>query len=327
MTRPNLFSTTSWLILIFIWSCTTTLYAAQVTVALPPSGTVAGPRILLGEVAFIDLLAPQARALAEAVAKVDLGSAPGAGEMVILRRGQLEQRLLASGLDFSEVAFALPEELTITGRGQELDEENLKQALEEYMAGTEPYQSGRYRLITVNFGPLPTLPPGRVSYRFTPQGSTNPTHLAGTFFFAVDGKEVGRTRVTAQINLTIEAVLATRNLSRGHILQQKDLNLGWAPYTKARGAINDPNMAVGQTLKSALKAGEPLNDRNLTKSLMVRRGDMVTLTAQQGGLRVTATGEARQDGSYGDTISILNVNSKKIISGKITGPGQVAIIF
>lgn len=327
MPGPYPLYTTVCLLLVFLLGWVAPVHGAQVTVSLPPSVTVSGPRILMGEVAFIDLLDPNALALAQALARVDLGSAPEAGKVVVLRRGQLEQRLLASRLNFTEVAFALPEELTVTGRGQELDEEDLKKALGEYLAGTDPYRGGDYRLLTVNFSSLPILPPGRVSYRFIPQKSANPTYFSGTFFFAVEGEEVGRTRVTAQVELLVEVLQVTRNMSRGQVLREGDLSLNNVPYAKARGALNDKALAVGQALKGSLKAGDILTERNLTKNIMVRRGETVTLTAQQGGLRVTATGEARQDGTLGETISILNTNSKKIISGRITGPGQVEIIF
>ncbi len=303
------------------------LFAAQVSVAVPPEITAAGPRVLLGEVAAISVLDPAGAGLAQALAQVDLGPSPAVGQRVVWRRAQLEQRILASRLDLAEAVFSLPDEVAVTVRSQELSQDILRQALERHLADTEPYRSGTFQLVSVNFGSLPTLPPGRVAYRFVPQASSNPTYLSGNFFFAVEGQEAGRVRVTAQVELTVPGLVAARALAKGHVLDEGDLSLTQIPYTLGKGVLVDLSQAVGQTLKGNVSAGDPIRDRNLTKSILVKRGDMVTIIAQQGGLKVTASGQARQDGALGDTISVTNLSSKKNIAGRVIGPNQVEIIF
>ncbi|UQZ89707.1 flagella basal body P-ring formation protein FlgA [Deltaproteobacteria bacterium Smac51] len=315
------------LIMLALWLAASPALAAVVSVVMPPENTVVGDKILLGDVAHIDVLNPQGEELAAALRQVELGPAPAAGEEVLLRRTQIEQRLVASKLNLSEADWSVPQEVRLTGRGQTLSEESLRMALEQYLAETEPYRSGKYSLINAHFGHLPVLPPGRVTYRFVPQSSSNPAYLAGNFFFSVDGRETARARVTAQVDLSILAVVAARPMSRGHVLNEDDVSLSMAPYAQAKGALTDPAMVVGNALKANLNAGDPIRDRNLTKSLMVRRGDMVTILAQQGGLKVSASGQARQDGSLGDTISVTNLNSKKNIAGRVIGPNMVEIVF
>lgn len=303
------------------------LRAAEVSVTAPAENSVAGERILLGDVADITVLRPTGQALAEALGRVDLGPAPGAGQTTVLTRSQIEMRLSASRLDLGQADLSLPEEMRLTGRGQELSQEVLRQALEKYLAENEPYQSGRFKLGQVSFGQLPILPPGQAAYRFVPQGSSNPTSLAGTFLFAVDGREAARVRVTAQIELSVPVLAAARALPKGQVLTDGDLIVDLLPYAQAKGALTEPAPALGQTLKVALNSGEPVRERHLTKSLMVRRGDLVTMTATQGDLKVTATGQAKQDGALGETIAIINLSSKKTVAGRVTGQGQVEIVF
>lgn len=301
--------------------------AASVTVTVAAEKEVGGDRVYLGQVAEIKPLNADGQALAAQLAGIDLGAAPAPGQTLTLRRGQLEQRLNASGLNLAEALWSLPAELRLTGRGQAVTEDVLRRALETYLAGVEPYRGGRFELVGLNFGQLPALPPGRAAYRFVPQSSANPTHLTGTFFFAVDGREVGRSRVTAQIDLYVPALVAARALARGQVLSEGDLSLSMVPYAQSKGALSSSEPAVGSTLKNNLAPGEVVRDRNLTKSVVVRRGDMVTIIAQQGGLRVTASGQARQDGAMGEVISVINVNSKKVVSARVIGPNQVEIIF
>ncbi|MDR1111563.1 MAG: flagella basal body P-ring formation protein FlgA [Deltaproteobacteria bacterium] len=42
---------------------------------------------------------------------------------------------------------------------------------------------------------------------------------------------------------------------------------------------------------------------------------------------MTALGLARQDGALGQTISIVNQDSKKTISAKVIGPSLVEVVF
>lgn len=320
--RPALFLA---LFLTCLWP--TVLSAAVVSVAMPPGNIVSGPRVLLGDVAFIDILDPAGQDLAASLARVDLGPAPAAGEEAAIRRSQIEQRLKASRLNLEEVVWSLPEELLLTGRGQELNEDSLKTVLEKYLSETEPYRSGNFTLVAVNFGSLPTLPPGQVDYRFVPQTSSNPAYLAGSFFFSVDGRDVARSRINAQVDLNVEALVAARALPKGHVIDENDVSLSMIPFNQAKGALTDPGPAIGNTTKNNLATGDPIKDRNLTRSLMVRRGEMVTIIAQTGGLKITAAGQAKQDGALGDTINVTNLDSKKSIAARIIGPNTVEVIF
>jgi flagella basal body P-ring formation protein FlgA len=47
--------------------------------------------------------------------------------------------------------------------------------------------------------------------------------------------------------------------------------------------------------------------------------------AQAGGLQVKAVGIAKENGSLGDTISVLNKSSNRIIQAKVSAVGTVTI--
>jgi flagella basal body P-ring formation protein FlgA len=49
------------------------------------------------------------------------------------------------------------------------------------------------------------------------------------------------------------------------------------------------------------------------------------MTARVGALVVTALGEAQQDGRAGEVIRVENVDSKKVVRARVTGPGAVDI--
>ena len=303
------------------------LWAATVNVVFPTENTVTSDRIILGQVASVVAASPAGDNLAENIKKIDLGPAPAVGQNLVLRQGQLEQRILASKINMADASFEIPAEVTFSTSSQIINEKTFEKIVLEYLAQNEPYQSGHFELLSLSTAGKVNLPPGQLTYRFVPQNSSNPTYLSGYIYFNVDGKDVARVRLTAQIDLSVTALVATRALPRGHVIADVDLSLTQVPYAQGKGSLTNQDLAIGSTTRTNILQGEAIKDRHLTKSVMVRRGDTVTIIAQSGPLRVSATGVSKQDGALGDTVSVINQDSKKTVAGKVIGPGQVEIIF
>jgi flagella basal body P-ring formation protein FlgA len=300
---------------------------AWVSVIFPPENTVSGPRIILGDVATVAPDSDSDQNLSQIVSQADLGPAPAPGAKLIFRKRQLENRLSSSGLPLSDIRWLIPEEIRLTGVGQSADSDLLKKIITDYLSRSEPYRSGRFELINLSFASPPTLNHGKVEYRFSPQRSSNPAHLTGVIYFSVDGKEAARLRVTAQIDLRMPSLVAVRDLPRGHVISEEDISESEVNFSQIKGALKEASQAVGQTLKTTVRAGAPIRERDLTSVSMVKKGETVTIVAQGGGLKITALGQAKQDGSIGQTIGVLNQDSKKTISAKVIGPGMVEVIF
>ena len=58
---------------------------------------------------------------------------------------------------------------------------------------------------------------------------------------------------------------------------------------------------------------------------LVQRNETVTLVYEVPGVVLTLRGKAIEGGAEGDTISVINEQSKRIVQGAIVGPGRVAI--
>jgi flagella basal body P-ring formation protein FlgA len=300
---------------------------AGVSIIIPPENTVEGERVLLGDIATIAPDEDADKPLAELVSSADLGPAPGPGKDLVLRRRQIENRISASGAPFSEIRWLIPDEVRLTGSGLPADEIKIKDIISDYLGQTEPYLSGVFEIVSVTSSTPPALPKGEVAYRFVPQPSSNPGYLTGTVHISVDGREAGRLRTSAQIDLRLPAVVAARDLPRGHVLGEDDLSESHVTYAQAKGALTSVSQVVGQTLKTTVRLGAPIRDRDLVQTSMVKKGETVTIIAQGGGLKISALGLSRQDGALGQTISVVNQDSKKTISAKVIGPGMVEVVY
>lgn len=59
--------------------------------------------------------------------------------------------------------------------------------------------------------------------------------------------------------------------------------------------------------------------------LLIRPRQRVQMQVNTGGLKVAVVGEAQQGGKLGQTILVQNIDSKKTLSARVTGPGTVEV--
>ena len=76
-------------------------------------------------------------------------------------------------------------------------------------------------------------------------------------------------------------------------------------------------------MRRQLRAGQALRVADLAKPDLVQRDQTVTLIYQSAGLYLTIRGKALESGTEGDVVNVLNLQSKRTVSGIVIGRGQV----
>ena len=74
-----------------------------------------------------------------------------------------------------------------------------------------------------------------------------------------------------------------------------------------------------------LRAGQALKAADLAKPDLVQRDQNVTLIYEAAGLYLTIRGKALEGGTEGDVVNVMNLQSKRTVSGTVIGRGQVSI--
>ena len=135
----------------------------------------------------------------------------------------------------------------------------------------------------------------------------------------------------------------------------KDLVKGNQPPPDAQAAVNGPasvavrcadtpgwqvyvpvRLADGATVAAtpALPGLKPLEGRRLKPVAfgaepeaepVVQRGDPVTLVSRAGGMEVRMAGRVLGAAAVGATVSVENLGSRRIIRGRLVGPGTVEV--
>lgn len=131
-------------------------------------------------------------------------------------------------------------------------------------------------------------------------------------------------RFTGTAIETVDAVAVNRPVERGAVLQASDLTIVRRPKAQAAG-LADMQAAIGLAARHQLQPGQPISLADLMKPDIVQRNDTVTLIYQAPGLTLTLRGRAQQPGALGDTVDVLNPQTKRVVQGVVIGPGRVSV--
>lgn len=115
-------------------------------------------------------------------------------------------------------------------------------------------------------------------------------------------------------------------LRPGDVIAKSDID-----YIDVRSNDVSPTMIVdaarliGQTPKRGLSALKPLVASDVTAPMVIKKGDLVTMTLQNDILMLTTQGRAMADGAAGDVVKVMNTSSKQMVDAVVTGPQAVAV--
>jgi flagellar basal body P-ring formation protein FlgA len=132
------------------------------------------------------------------------------------------------------------------------------------------------------------------------------------------------TRYSGTAVETVEAVTVDHPIEHGELLKLSDLTV----VRRAKGdgtLISTPQAAVGLAARRQLLPGQPLHDGDLMKPALVQRNDVVTIFYEVPGISLTLRGQAQDAGGLGDTINVINTQSKRVMQATVTGAGRVAV--
>jgi flagella basal body P-ring formation protein FlgA len=132
------------------------------------------------------------------------------------------------------------------------------------------------------------------------------------------------TRYTGTAIETVAAVAVEHPVEHGEVLKASDLTILRRPKSEA-GAISVVSDAVGLAARHQLRPDQPLHAADLMKPEIVQRNDTVTIVYQAPGLVLTLRGQAQAAGALGDSIGVLNAESKRVVQGIVSAPGRVTV--
>lgn len=211
---------------------------------------------------------------------------------------------------------------------QLIDRQEMEQVLNDYLAEQSdllPHVELRFKEIS-----LPEafqVPQGRIAYQVIPAKPGVIGSLRFTLLTRVDGQTVSNQSIRVEVEALAEIAVATSALRRGEILSAQDIELRYQNIAKIKEPIFDQTEVIGKRLTRSVRLGDPLQRHQIEFPPVIKRGELVVIQASGRGLTLTAAGEARQDGRAGESIRVMNSNSRKEVLCQVVAPGLVTVEF
>lgn len=147
-----------------------------------------------------------------------------------------------------------------------------------------------------------------------------------TFKVMCNGPESWAIHVPVTVQAFDQVVVSDLPIARGTHLSENDLRLEIMDVSRLHsGYFRDINNLSGYVARRAISAGQVMNPALVDPARMINRGEKVVIIAESPGLSIRSSGEALQDGAYGELIRVKNTSSNKIVEGRITAPGQIKV--
>lgn len=133
-------------------------------------------------------------------------------------------------------------------------------------------------------------------------------------------------RVIGQMVETVDVVVPLRNINRGEIIQAGDIMIERRPRDMAANdTVVETSAAIGKSARRVLSSGQLLRTNDLQRQEIVAKNEIITVMYQAPGLMLTMRGRAQEAGAQGDIISVMNIQSKKVLQATVIGQGRVAV--
>jgi flagellar basal body P-ring formation protein FlgA len=140
-----------------------------------------------------------------------------------------------------------------------------------------------------------------------------------------NGAAPAKLRFTGTAIETVEATVLARNVERNEILKSSDVMVERRPKAEVGTDAAARDRAVGMQARRQLRAGQAIKTADLVKPDLVHRDQNVILIYEAPGIYLTMRGKALENGTEGDVVNVMNLQSKRTLSGTVTGRGQISI--
>jgi flagella basal body P-ring formation protein FlgA len=133
-----------------------------------------------------------------------------------------------------------------------------------------------------------------------------------------------------EVTLTQPVAIAVRPIGRGAVVTAADVEIQQvdnAPAaTNRRAPVHALDELLGMEARRAIQVGEMIYTDLIASPLLVKRGESITVVAQGGGIRVTTTARARQDGARGDLVQVESLDTKTRYDARVVGRREASVL-
>ena len=253
-------------------------------------------------------------------AEYALAPAPAPGKTMILRVRDLTRVASTFGIDWQPETGL--EQITISSARQSIDRAELLKALN--LAAGDIQVDLQLPDHLNNFA-VPAGRAGELAVETISIDDTKQSFTARVALPTADGGQRVET-LTGRAFRLIEVPVLKSAMKSGDLIGNADIE-----YLRLRrdvvpaDTLLNAEQLIGKTPRRTAAAGKALQAMDLDAPMLVRKGQLVTVTLKNGPIALSLQGRAMQNGGQGDAVRILNTSSNQVVEGVVTGNQTVAV--
>ena len=212
---------------------------------------------------------------------------------------------------------------------QTLTAEEIKQGATDFLFRTLPWEKEQLEIEIFYHGGKITLPSGEKFLIYKGRGGTkNVGRIPITLEIKVDGIFQKRIGINSRVMVSQEVVKTTRQIKKGEIITTDNVHIETIKTERLlRNTIKNIKDALGYEAVNYLPNGRPILQRSIKKPALGSKGNKIMILAQKGGMKITTPGILKEDGYKDAMVQVLNIESKKIIYGRLVDANTVKVSF
>ena len=115
-----------------------------------------------------------------------------------------------------------------------------------------------------------------------------------------------------------------RNIMAGEMVAASDLM--WTDGAVAPSdAPSDAEAVIGMVARRPLRLGTGVGSHDVAPAKVIKRDEIISVSYRTSGINLTLQAKAMGDAAVGETVQVLNPQSKRVIEAVASGPGQAVV--
>ena len=220
---------------------------------------------------------------------------------------------LNSIIIFSLLIFPSLSNATSTREKQTITVEEIKNSATDFLYSTLPWEKEQLEIDIYYQGGKIEIPSGEKLLVYKKHGGS---------------RNIGRIPITLEIK--VDGIFQKRIgvNTRGEIFTTDNIHLETIKTERFLGnTIKSLEDALGYEAVNYLQNGRSLLRRSMKKPALGSKGEKIMILAEKNGLKITTPGILKEDGYKNAMVQVLNIESKKIIYGRLVDANTVKVSF
>jgi len=212
---------------------------------------------------------------------------------------------------------------------QVLKADEIEKSATDHLVKVLPWEKDSLEINVYYQGKDIILPTGKKDLIFKIMGSSQRAgRIPMILEIRINDQFKKRIRLNTKVLVSQKVIKTKRAVKRGEILSNDEIRLETVQTERpSQNAITNIDHALGYEAARNLPAGKILIPNFIKRPALGNRGDKVLIMAQKGAMTITTPGILKEDGYENAMVRVLNIESKKVIYGRLVDSNTVKVRF